>query len=425
MPKRAKELSAIEVKRLGVGVHAVGGVPGLYLQVTGTHGRSWLLRTPVGGRRREIGLGPYPGVSLKEARTSGAELKAQIRQGIDPVRERRELKRKLVAETKKEVLFRDAFELFVPIKLNGLADGTYRKNWRNSVDQYAMPILGGMRVSEIEINDIANVLEPIWISKYSTAEKLRIKLHETLEFCAGKEFREDRNPARWKGRLSNVLKKPANGSDTEKYPAVKLSDLHRCWRGIGQRQGVSALALRFQILTACRTGAVRFMTWSELDFSKNIWTVQPLRKSSKISIEMGPRRVPLTPTMISLLGQLPKFESSPYVFTAPRGGALSDASISKVLKKTHESDLEAGGGGFRDARTGKAAVPHGFRSTFKDWVLERTSYEWNLSEIALWHFMGTKVERAYARSDLIEKRREMMTEWGEFIQNGAELYEVP
>ncbi|WP_299937642.1 integrase arm-type DNA-binding domain-containing protein [uncultured Pelagimonas sp.] len=417
MPKLAKELSAIEVKRLNApGLHAVGGVSGLCLQVSCTGARSWLLRTIVGGRRREIGLGGFPEVSLKNARVSASEMKSTIRNGVDPVEERRHLRKELVAKTKRCVAFQKAFEEFVPIKEKMLAkDTSYRKNWRNSVDEYALPILGNKSVAELTREDIVEVLVPIWEEKRPTADKLRRKLSETLDFCKAKEYFVGDNPAVWSNELSKILPRPADGSDESNYPAVQLKDAQRCWAAIQRRSGISKLALSFQLLTATRTGAVRFMTWDELDTTEEVWTVQPLRKSSKVTRKMGARRVPVTPQMQIVLDQVPRRSDSPYVFAAPRGGALSDASIGKVLKSVHTEDVKCERSGFLDAQTGKVAVAHGFRSTFKDWASERTSYEWTLSEAALWHFLGTKVERAYARSDLIEKRRAMMTDWGGFL----------
>lgn len=418
--RRAKELSAIEVKRLlNTGLHAVGGVAGLCLQVSESGARSWLLRTTVGAKRKEIGLGAYPEVSLKDARGEASRLKSMIKAGVDPVGERKKVRRELAAQARRSVTFRQAFEEFVPGKEQTLAEGTsYRKNWRNSVDEYALDQLGTKPVAEIKREDIVGVLLPLWIEKRPTAEKLRRKLSETLEFCKAKEYRDGDNPAVWSSELATLLPRPADGSDEGNYPAVQLRDAKRCWRAIQSRNGLSKLALSFQILTATRTGAVRYMTWDELDFDNQVWTVQPLRKSSKVSKKMGPRRVPLTPLMRSILEQAPRRLDTPFVFAAPRGGALSDGSIGKVIKSAHLADVKSGNSGFVDALTGEVAVAHGFRSTFKAWSTELTAFEWSLSEAALWHFLGSKVERAYARTDLLEKRRKMMNEWGEFL-NGT------
>lgn len=413
---RAKELSAIEVKRLGEGVHAVGGVPGLCLQVSSSSARSWLLRVVVGTKRREIGLGVYPEVSLALARSLAAEMKQQIKQGIDPVEQRKVARASLEAAQQRGLTFRAAVDLFVPIKASELAEGKYRDHWRDSLDKYAIPKIGGMLVSDITLQDVLRVLEPIWTEKYVTADKLRRKLNEILDFCTVKGHRNGANPARWEGNLSHVLGSLAGTSSEEHYPALQFKDLTRFWDALVKRDGMGPAALRFQMLTASRAGAVRFMTWDEVDLAEKLWTVQPERQSSKIGKKDAAKRVPLTDTMIDLLKSLPRQPDSNLVFWAPRGGALSDATLGKLMRVMHEADVKAGNAGFVDAKTKEVAVPHGMRSTFKSWAIEKTNYEWQLSEAALWHKLGNKVESSYARTDMIEKRKQMMEDWGAFIR---------
>ena len=200
MPKRAKELSAIEMKRFGEGVHPVGGVAGLYLQVTGGGGRSWLLRTMVGTKRREIGLGAYPEVSLANAREKAAQTRNLIRQGVDPVEQRKAARGELVAAQKRGLSFSKAVDLFAPVKAAELSEGKYRNQWRDSLDKYALPEVGQMLVNDIALQDILRVLEPIWESKTVTADKLRRKLNEVLDYCTVKGHRSGPNPARWGGK---------------------------------------------------------------------------------------------------------------------------------------------------------------------------------------------------------------------------------
>ena len=183
------------------------------------------------------------------------------------------------------------------------------------------------------------------------------------------------------------------------------------------REGMGAVALRFQALTAARTGAVRFATWDEMDFENRLWTIQPGRKASKIPVTGKPHRVPLTDEMVNLLSTLPRMGD--LVFAAPRGGALSDATLGKVMKTLHKLDIENDGAGFTDARTGEQAVPHGNRSTFRVWVTEETNFDGDMAEIALAHKVGTKVQQAYDRSDMLDKRRGMMIDWGRFLNGEA------
>ena len=205
MPKRAKELSAIEVKRLGEGVHAVGGVPGLCLQVGATAARSWILRVIVGTKRREIGLGVYPEVSLAIARTHAAEMKDEIRRGIDPVEQRKAARASLEAAQLRGLTFAVAVDQFLPVKALELSAGKYRDQWRDSLDKYAIPAIGNLLVHDIGLQDILRVLEPIWKEKNVTADKLRRKLNEVLDFCTVKGHRGGPNPARWEGNLSHAL----------------------------------------------------------------------------------------------------------------------------------------------------------------------------------------------------------------------------
>lgn len=419
MPRRARELSPIELKRLAPGVHAVGGVAGLCLQVADGSGRSWLLRTMVGAKRREIGLGPYPEIGLALARQRAAEVKALIRNGVDPVEQRKAAKADLVAAQKRGLLFSKAVELFEPIKAAELSEGKYRDQWRNSLETYAVPVLGQMFVQDITLQDILLVLEPIWHSKTVTADKLRRKLSEVLDYATVKGHRTGPNPARWEGNLSMVLSSPTSASAEENHPALQLKDVPRFWAALSSRGGMGPLALKFQSMTATRPGAVRFMTWTEVDLNARLWTVQEGRQSSKIARRDGPKRVPLTKQMIDLLKSLPKHASSNLVFWAPRGGALSDATLAKLLRTVHEADLRAGGAGFIDAKSGEVAVPHGTRSSFKVWATDHTNFDWNLSEAALWHKLGSKVEQAYARSDMVEKRRQMMSDWAAFLTGFA------
>lgn len=419
MPRRAREMTAIELKRLGRGVHAVGGVAGLHLQVSEGDGRSWLLRAMVGVKRREIGLGPYPEVGLALARQKAAEVRQMVRAGIDPIEVRKAARAELVSAQKRGLLFSNALDLFEPVKKAELSDGKYRNQWRDSIDKYAIPALGQMLVQDIELQDILRAIEPIWASKTVTAEKLRRKLNEILDYSTVKGYRSGPNPARWDGNLSLVLPSPSSVSNGENYSALQLNDIPRFWSALQGRQGMGAEALRFQILSATRAGAIRFMTWREVDLGARLWTVQPGRTMSKIGRRDDPKRVPLTTQMVSLLEGLPRQAENDLVFWAPRGGALSDATMAKLMRTIHDADLKSGASGFVDAKTGDVAVPHGIRSTFKVWAVEHTDHDWNLSEAALWHKLGGKVEQAYARTDMVEKRRAMMADWADFCTSAV------
>lgn len=272
-----------------------------------------------------------------------------------------------------------------------------------------------MLVNDITLQDILRVLEPIWAEKTVTADKLRRKINEILDYATVKGHRIGPNPARWAGNLSMVLQAPSSVSGEENFPSLQLRDAPRFWIALIGRHGMGALALRFQMLTATRAGAVRFMTWREVDIKGRIWTVQPGRQSAKIGRRDSAKRVPLSGAAVELLEMLPKRNDTDLVFWGQSGVALSDATLAKLMRVIHEAEVSAGGLGFVDVKTGEVAVPHGTRSTFKVWASEQTDYDWNLSEAALWHKLGGKVEQAYARTDMVEKRREMMEKWAGFL----------
>lgn len=421
MPRESKTLSPLAVKRLPAGVHAVGGVPGLHLQVREAGGRSWVLRATFGGRRREMGLGPYPEVGLAEARAEAVRVRAIIRAGRDPISERKEMRAALASASRSAKTFSDVLDEYAAEKLPELKEAKYRSQWVGSVKKYAIPVLGHLSIREVGFEEVLQVLKPLWTEKTETASKLQGRLYKLIGFATVKGYREGDNPAQWRGNLALVLPSPSQVSDKENYPALQLEDVERWWRDLQGRAGVGARALEFQVMTVSRTGLVRFATWDEVDLNSRIWTVQPGRKASKIkSKSQGGRahKVPLTSDMISLLRRLPRFEGNPLIFPAPRGGELSDAALGKVMKVIHAADIRRGGPGFVDRETKRAAVPHGFRSTFRTWVSDHTDFDGDMAEVALIHRVGSKVAQAYDRSDRIEKRREMMERWVTLLKTG-------
>lgn len=418
MPKRAKELGSLEVKRLkGPGVFAVGGVSGLALQITGSDSRSWVFRYRVAGRRREAGLGPYPDVPLARAREYAREARDLIRQGIDPIEHRRTLARRALS-------FQEAARRYLDQKGAEFRSDLHRRQWWASLERHAFPIIGPRPVREIGLEDILAVLQPIWTSKTETASKVRQRIERTLDFATVQGQRDGENPARWRGNLDMILPAPSRLTGGRNYPALQLADAARWFAALRARQGMSARALEFQALTAARTGAVRFATWGEFNLEAGLWTIQPGREASKIPPAGRAHRVPLTGAMLDLLGALPREAGSDLVFWGARGGTMSDAALGEVMRKIHGADQRAGGPGFGDAQTGAPAVPHGLRSTFRTWVAERTGFDGDLAEIALAHRVGTKVQQAYDRSDQVEKRRAMMAAWGRFLEGAAPVQVV-
>lgn len=425
MPRQAKELSPIEVKSLrhmGNGknaVFAVGGVSGLLLQITRNGGRTWLLRVMVGAKRREIGLGGYPDVTLAQARERARETKDQIRRGIDPVEERKAARASLIAAQGRGLLFQDAVERCLAAKLDGFKNPKHRDQWRNTLTQYALPVLGNMTVDQIEVQDVLRVLQPIWQTKTETASRLRGRIEAVLSWATVAGHRTGENPARWAGNLKELLPAPEKVADKGNQPALSLDDAPQWMAELRRREGFGARALEFLTLTAARSGEVRGATWDEIDLERGLWVVPAERM--KMTRE---HRVPLSPDAVELLKALPRFEDNPLVFPAARGGQLSDMTLSATMKRMHEAEVGAQRPGFIDPRNKRPAVPHGLRSTFRDWVAETTTYPGEMAEVALAHRISNAVEAAYRRGDMVEKRRRMMRDWAEALGGKRERGEV-
>ena len=403
MPRVAKELTPIEVKRLTKpGMHAVGGVIGLVLQISPNgQSRHWIYRTTIGGKRRHIGLGSFPTVTLAMARELAREAYLNIRKGQNPIEERKAATSALVAAEKRGLTFAAAMEKYLAIKLAEFDSDKHRKQWRATLDKYVVPAIGKMLVADIRVQDVRRALEPIWTDKTATASRLRGRIEAVLSWATVAGHREGDNPARWKGNLSEMLPKPSKMAKVDHQPALALDDAAAWFADLRQREGIGARALEFLAMTASRSGEIRGAIWDELDLKAGLWIIPAERM--KMSRE---HRVPLTSAARALLAALPRFEGSPYVFPAARGGQISDMTISAVMRRQ----------GFIDVRTGRTAVPHGLRSTFRDWAAERTEYPRDMAEIALAHNVGSEVERAYRRGDMVEKRRSMMDAWSRFLR---------
>lgn len=396
MPKRARELSAVEVRRLTEpGYHAVGGVPGLHLQVLLSGAATWILRATVGNRRRDIGLGGFPAVTLAQARDLAREARDKIRRGIDPIAERQEARIQLRATNTKILTFDEAARRFLVSKTREFRNAKHAAQWASTLETYAGPVLGPLPVDRIELAHVVEALnrDDLWTTKPETASRVRGRIEAVLSWATASGYRTGDNPARWRGNLDAILPKPAKLKHVRHHKALPISKMHGFLVALRKREGIAARALEFAILTAARSGEVRGATWDEVDLDARTWTVPAKRmKAGKQHI------VPLSDDAVALLKVLPRFEGTNLVFPAPRLGQLSDMSLSAVIRRM-EVD----------------AVPHGFRSTFRDWCSEFTAYPHEVAEMALAHTIPNAVERAYRRGDLLTKRRRLMEDWSKFL----------
>jgi integrase len=415
--RTGKGLTAALVRSpLAPGKYHDGGGLGLYLRVDANGGRFWIQRTMVQGKRRELGLGSPPVTTLAVARDKAIANKRLVRDGGDPLAAKRE-----ATET---LTFADAMGRYLEAKLAEFENAKHRQQWVSTLETYAVPVIGSKPVNAIQMQDVLRTLEPIWNAKNVTATRLRARIEMVLSWATVAGYRTGDNPARWQGNLSEMLAKPGKVTKVEHKPALSLADAPRWWRDLERRPGMASRALQFACLTVARSGDVRGMEWGEVDMDAALWTVPAERMKMRHE-----HRVPLTAEAMAMLQALPQLDGGALVFPAPQGGIMADKELSKVMqriqraevKRLVEADATAGRApsseprGYIDARTKRPAVPHGLRSTFRDWAAEQ-GYDRDLAEMALAHNVGSKVERAYRRTDLVERRRAMLASWGRFLR---------
>lgn len=393
MGRKANEMAAVQVARLKKpGLHFVGGVDGLALQVLPKGGRTWILRMTIGSKRRDMGLGGFPDVTLSGARELARIARAKVKEGIDPIDEANAKQSLLRAKQAGILTFDQCAEKYIEAQEAKWQNPKSPAQWRNTLCTYASPLIGRLQVRDVTLAHVSAILEPIWHTKTETASRLRGRIEAVLDWATVRGYRDGLNPARWKGHLDKLLAAPGQIAKVENHPALPVSEMGTFMFNLRKASGTGARALEFTILTAARSGETRGATWSEIDLEAAVWTIPATRMKMKKE-----HRVPLSDAALDVLRKLPRNDESELVFTAPRGGMLSDMTLTSVLR-----------------RMGVPAVPHGFRSTFRDWVAERTNYPRDVAEMALAHAIGDKVEAAYRRGDLMTKRTRLMAEWAQF-----------
>jgi integrase len=355
---------------------------------------SWILRAMIGGKRSDLGLGAYPEVSLANARERAARAREQIRDGIDPRQARRDAAAALRAALARALTFKEAAQACHESKAVEFRNAKHRMDWLSSLERHAFPTIGSLPVADLELGHVVNVLKPIWVAKTETATRVRQRIEKVIDWAIVSGFRpkERGNPAMWKGTLEHALPKPSKLKNVEHHAALPWADVPAFMLELRKRDGMGARALEFAILTAARSREVRFAEWSEIDFAEKVWRVPAAHMKAHRA-----HTVPLSDAAIALLEKLPRMEKSPYVFPAVRAGKLSDATLSAVTK-----------------RMKVAAVPHGFRSSFRDWCAESTNFPREVAEQALAHTLESKVEAAYRRGELLTKRAKLMAAWAKY-----------
>jgi integrase len=417
MPKLAKELSALEVRRLNrPGWHAVGGVAGLLLQIRppareGSQApRSWILRLRVAGHRQPIGLGSYPQVSLADAREQARRLSLDAKGGVNLAARKRAQRSALIAAASKNKTFTECAEAYMEAHASDYTNKKHRKQWASTLEAYAYPVIGRMLVADITMRHVLDVLlqetthrdgaaGKLWYIKAETAKRLLDRVRTVLDYATVNEFRSGTNPATWKGYLDTQLPSPKGLKQVKHQPAVPHAQVGDFMAKLRRNDSISAKALEFLILTGVRSGSVRMADWSEIDFQLKLWVIPAAHTKTKEE-----HRVPLQPQAIKLLKGLVRLAGTDKIFPSPTGKALSDMALSQLMRGMRER-----------GELSVEAVPHGFRSTFRDWAAEMTSYPDEIRKAASGHTVGDAVKESYQRSDLLEKRRHLMNDWANFL----------
>ena len=417
MPKIAKPLNDLQVRRITkIGWHAVGGVAGLLIQVRkpskegGVTPRSWILRIQNEHGRQPIGLGTYPLVTLADAREQAKKLVVEAKLGVNLKSKKRKDRSALLAAASKNKTFRECAMAYMEAHASDYSSDKHRKQWPATLEAYAYPVIGNMLVSDIAMRDIKSVLEQetttsdgktgkLWFVKTETAKRLLGRIKTVLDYAAVNEYRTGNNPAQWTGYLDTQLPSPKKLQKVEHHPAVPYALIGDFMSKLRQNDSISAKALEFLILTAVRSGSVRIAHWSEFDLDKKLWVIPAEHTKARQE-----HRVPLQPQAIKLLKSLPVMAGTNIVFASPTGKALSDMALSQLMRGMRE----------RGELTVEA-VPHGFRSAFRDWAAEQTNYPDEMRKIASGHTVSDAVKEAYQRTDLLDKRRKLMDEWGRYL----------
>ena len=396
----------------------------LYLQVAPSGSKSWLFRYTLHGKAREMGLGPVgeppDGVPLAEARKRAAAARALLAEGRDPIEERtakRETAKRETAEATSRT-FEAAARALVENKRAGWRSAKHAAQWLATLEQHAFPTIGAKPVAAIGTEDMLAVLRPVWERTPETASRLRQRIEAVLDDARVKGWRPEHlaNPARWKGHLSASLPSPRRVRAVQHHPSLPWQQMSAFMAALAERDGMAAKALRFAILTASRTGAVRLMQWREVDLEAGIWTAPAANMKTK-----RPHRTPLCPAALALLKDVRPLMKAPtdLCFPGARAGRpLSDMALSMLVRGMACDGLaEHEPPRWRDIE-GRPAVPHGFRASFKGWSLA-AGFPDPLSELALAHADKDKVRAAYAREDMCEQRRPMMDAWAEHCAKQA------
>jgi integrase len=369
---------------------------GLYLQTSKLGEeitKAWLYRYTLNGRARAMGLGPYPDVSLAKARSKAQVQRELLADGLDPLEVKHRERAAARVKAAKTVTFAHCAEKYLAVHGQAWKNAVHRAQWKSTLQKFAFPIIGNLPVSEIDTAHVVRVIEPHWSTKTETASRVRLRVEKILDWARVRGFRAGENPARWRGHLDSLLPSPKKIKKVQHFRALAYADMPAFMAELRNRDGVSARALELLILTATRTSEIVHAKWSEFDLKQKVWAIPAHRMKAG-----RPHRVPLSDRAVEILNGLPTEKGNPFVFI----GTKKDQSINSSAMLQLMRDLRPG------------YVPHGCRSTFRDWCAEQTNYPREVCEAALAHAVEDRVEAAYKRTDFFERRARLMADWARF-----------
>jgi integrase len=384
------------------GLYADGG--GLYLQVTAGKSKSWIFRFKRDGRVRDMGLGGWPSVSLAVAREKATEARRHHAHGKDPIVEREAALARARLEAARAITFKQCAEKLIGSHEGAWRNPKHRQQWRNTLSTYAYPVIGSLPVADVDTPLVLKVIEPIWHTKTETAKRVRGRIERVLSWARARGYRQGENPAQWRGHLDQILPAPSKVRRVVHHPALPYREMPAFMAKLRSRDGVSARALEFTILAAARTNESLGATFDEISERTKLWTVPAERMKGHRE-----HNVPLSARALAIIEEMNAQRINDYIFPGiKKDEPLSDMAMLELVR------------GFRLVdKAGARITVHGFRSTFKDWAMEQTTYPDFLSEMALAHISGDKAREAYARAELIKKRRALMNAWEAFCNSAV------
>jgi integrase len=412
-------LTALEIKNAKEGSHADGN--GLYLQVTKSKTKSWLFRYTINDKRRKYGLGSLSSVTSIAARAKIPELKALVAQGIDPIEHFKEVaeKKKSAANAKTRTFMPVAKE-YIEAHRSAWKSEKHAQQWLNTLATYVEPVFKDTPINEIGTELVLEALKPIWSTIPESASRIRGRIETVLNYAKGKNYRSGENPALWRGHLSMLLPANSKVKRTEHYPALPYTDLPEFMKELRERKGMGALALQYLILTVARSGSIRKAKSKELNLDKFMWDIPGEHMKGGKAF-----RLPLSHAAVEVVKATPKMAYTDLVFASPRKNSLlSDMSINKVIKSMNEERIKKGLPEWKDPKYNRRVVAHGFRSTFRDWGAELTTYSNEMLEVAMAHAVSDKTEAAYRRGDMLSKRQQLMEDWARYCAGATNVVPI-